>query len=170
MVSAPTLRIRRISVFYGCERSFAPRELKASKVESFRCCDFLRRFFSAAETKGEDGYAERDPFRSCYTKSMKTTIRRTRLPNVTAVEASPTGRHLYVRLDDGRAGCVDMSEWTGPPCDRWDTEGFDNWRVEAGGPCWGEDAHISADLCAEELVEIPYQQWLESSRSVPVSA
>ena len=46
---APKTRIGGISVFYGCERSFAPRELKASKVESFRCCDFLRRFSAAAK-------------------------------------------------------------------------------------------------------------------------
>ena len=49
-----------------------------------------------------------------------------------AVEAAPTGRQLYVWMKDGRSGVVDMSDWTGHPCDKWDTEGFNRWKVDAG--------------------------------------
>ena len=84
------------------------------------------------------------------------------LPNVSAVEAAPTGRQLYVWMEDGRSGVVDMSDWTGHPCDKWDTEGFDNWKVDAGMACWGEDSHISSCLCSDELVEMPYEEWLAS--------
>ena len=90
------------------------------------------------------------------------------MPNVIKAEAAPEGRQLYVWLDNGRSGVVDMSDWTGPPCDRWDAEGFNHWRVDAGMPCWGKDSHFSSILCDEELVEIPYRQWL--SRFVPVPA
>ena len=87
------------------------------------------------------------------------------IPSVIEVEAAPTGRQLYVWLDDGRSGVVDMSEWTGHPCDKWDTEGFDRWRVDAGMPCWGEDSHISPDLCVEELLETPYDDWADSFKT-----
>lgn len=84
------------------------------------------------------------------------------MPNVRKLEVAPEGRELYVWLDDGRSGSVDMSEWTAYPADKWDAEGFDHWRVDAGMPCWGQDAHISSVLCSEELVEIPYRQWHSS--------
>ena len=103
--------------------------------------------------------------------ATKTIINRTkppRLPSVTDVKAAPAGKHLYVWLDDGRSGMVDMSDWTGHPCDKWDSQGFDNWRVDDGIPCWGENSHISPDLCAEELIEMTYKEWLAiSSEPVP---
>ena len=93
-------------------------------------------------------------------KTKTNASRSVRLPSVTAVEAAPTGRQLYVWFDDERSGVVDMSDWTGHPCDKWDTQGFNHWRVDDGIPCWGENSHISPDLCAEELVEMPYEKWL----------
>ena len=102
-----------------------------------------------------------------YSEGMKF-IRREAvdLPNVSEVEAAPEGRQLYVWMDDGRSGVVDMSDWTGHPCDKWDTKGFDHWRVDAGMPCWGEDSHISSCLCSDELVEMPYEEWCSSFESV----
>ena len=73
-------------------------------------------------------------------------------------------------MDDGRSGVVDMSGWTGHPCDKWDTEGFNRWKVDAGMACWGEDSHISPVLCAEELVEMPYEQWRSAFEPVSVLA
>ena len=102
----------------------------------------------------------------CYAENVKTKTaiaKSVRLPSVKVVEAAPTEKQLYVWLDDGRSGVVDMSEWTGHPCDKWDTEGFDHWRVDDGIPCWGEDSHISPDLCAEELIEMPYKEWRASA-------
>ena len=101
------------------------------------------------------------------TNTTITITKAAHLPSVTALEAAPTGKKLYVWLDDGRSGMVDMSEWTGHPCDKWDTAGFNHWRVDAGMPCWGKDSHISSVLCAEELVEMPYQQWISSFVPVP---
>ena len=101
---------------------------------------------------------------------MKTTatitVTRADLPSVSAVEAAPAGRQLYVWMDDGRSGMIDMSGWTGHPCDKWDTEGFDHWKVDACTACWGEDSHISPDLCSEELVEMPYEEWRSAFESV----
>ena len=104
--------------------------------------------------------------------ATKTIINRTkppRLPSVTDVKAAPAGKHLYVWLDDGRSGMVDMSDWTGHPCDKWDSQGFDHWRVDDGIPCWGKNSHISPDLCAEELIEMTYKEW-QAISSEPVPA
>ena len=98
------------------------------------------------------------------------TITRADLPSVSAVEAAPTGRQLYVWMKDGRSGVVDMSDWTGHPCDKWDAKGFNRWKVDAGMACWGEDSHISPVLCAEELVEMPYEQWHSAFEPVSVLA
>ena len=106
----------------------------------------------------------------CYSGSMKTTITRVKLPSVKAVEAAPTGRQLYVWMKDGRSGVVDMSDWTGHPCDKWDTEGFSRWKVDAGMACWGEDSHISPVLCADELVEMPYEEWRSAFEPLSVPA
>lgn len=95
-------------------------------------------------------------------KSMALSVSKTPLPSVRKVEAAPTGRQIYVWMRDGRSGVVDMSDWTGHPCDKWDTEGFDHWKEDSGMACWGEDAHISPDLCSEELIEIPYKEWISS--------
>ena len=101
---------------------------------------------------------------------METTITITRadLPSVSAVEAAPAGRQLYVWMDDGRSGMVDLSDWKGYLRGKWDEEGFDRWRVDDGLACWGEDGHISPDFCSEEMVEMSYEEW-RSSRE-PVSA
>ena len=97
---------------------------------------------------------------------MKTTITRAHLPSVIYVEAAPRGRQLYVRLDDGRSGMVDLSDWEGPLADRWDEEGFDHWKVDGATACWGEDRHISPDLCADRLVEMSHEEWRSSCESV----
>ena len=95
-------------------------------------------------------------------KIKATILKAVHLPSVTDVEASPTGRQLYVRLDDGRSGMVDLSDWEGPLADRWDREGFNHWKVDGATACWGEDRHISPDLCSDRLVEMPYEEWLAS--------
>ena len=105
----------------------------------------------------------------CYAENMKTKItigKPVHLPSVTGVEASPTGRQLYVWLDDGRSGMVDLSDWEGPLADRWDTEGFDHWKVDGATACWGEDRHISPDLCSDRLVEMSHEEWRSSCESV----
>lgn len=107
----------------------------------------------------------------CYSEIMETattiTIAKPQdpMPSVSKVEASK-GRQLYVRLTDGRSGMLDLSDWEGPLADRWETEGFDHWREDAGFACWGEDRHICPDFCSDELVEMTYEEWLASFDSV----
>lgn len=104
-----------------------------------------------------------------YAGNMKlkaTTGRRIHLPSVTAVEAYPPRRQLYVRLSDGRSGMLDLSDWEGYLPDRWDAEGFDRWKVDGATACWGEDRHISPLFCSEELIEMTHEEWLSSRESV----
>lgn len=54
---------------------------------------------------------------------------------------------------------LDLSDWEGPLKDRWDAEGFNHWKEDAGFACWGEDSHICPDFCSEELIEMPYSTW-----------
>lgn len=88
------------------------------------------------------------------------------MPSVVDVEASPTGRQLYVRLSDGRAGMLDLSDWKGYLPDRWDTEGFNHWKVDGATACWGEDRHISPLFCSDSLVEMTHEEWLSSREAV----
>ena len=102
---------------------------------------------------------------------MKTNFRFRRIdfPTVEAIEVAPVGYQLYVWMGDGRSGVVDMSEWTGHPCDKWDEEGFDRWRMDAGMPCWGEGSHFSEDLFSRELEDYPYEEWSAAFSDVSVA-
>ena len=62
------------------------------------------------------------------------------MPSVEQVESAPDAWLLYVWMNDGRSGMLDLSDWTGHLADRWREEGFDNWKVDAGMACWGEDS------------------------------
>ena len=61
----------------------------------------------------------------CYSEDMAIFISKDSLPAVRKVEAAPTGRQLYVWMDDGRSGMVDLSDWKGYLRGKWDEEGFD---------------------------------------------
>lgn len=97
---------------------------------------------------------------------MKWFRRKVDLPSVEQVESAPDAWLLYVWMNDGRSGMLDLSDWTGHLADRWREEGFDNWKVDAGMACWGEDRHFSPDLCSEELIEMPYASWLSMLSAV----
>ena len=98
---------------------------------------------------------------------MAVFISKDSLPAVRKVEAAPTGWRLYVWMQDGRSGMLDLSDWTGHPADKWEQEGFNHWRTDYGMACWGEDTHFSPDLCSEELIEMSYKEWLSSFPPVP---
>lgn len=85
--------------------------------------------------------------------------RRVDLPAVREVEPAEKGWLLYIWMQDGRSGMLDLSNWRGYPAAKWEEEGFKNWKMDAGMACWGEDYHICPDMCSEELVEMTYRQW-----------
>ena len=83
------------------------------------------------------------------------------LPAVEDVEAAEEDWMLYVWMQDGRSGMLDLSDSCGYLADKWKTDGFNNWRMDSGMACWGEDRHICPDMCSEELVEMSYIRWRE---------
>jgi len=101
--------------------------------------------------------------------TVKASFRVVDLPAVREVEAAPKGRLLYLWMQDGRSGMLDLSDWNGYLRERWDTEGFNRWKEDYGFACWGEDGHISPDFCSDELIEMPYSTWREIISAVSQS-